>query len=71
MGGQDKTLGKKRGRPAIGAGVQINAVFRPQTVRTLDSWIAQQPQPKPSRPEAVRRLTERGLGQHLVDENDG
>ena len=28
----------------------------------LDSWIAKQPEPRPSRPEAIRRLVERGLG---------
>jgi hypothetical protein len=27
----------------------------------LDAWIAQQPDPKPSRPEAVRRLMEMSL----------
>jgi hypothetical protein len=28
----------------------------------LDAWIERQPEPKPSRPEAIRRLVEKGLG---------
>jgi metal-responsive CopG/Arc/MetJ family transcriptional regulator len=28
----------------------------------LDAWIARQPDPKPSRSEAIRRLIESGLG---------
>jgi hypothetical protein len=27
----------------------------------IDDWIARQPDPKPSRPEAVRRLVEKAL----------
>lgn len=27
----------------------------------LDAWIAAQPDPKPSRPEAIRRLAQLGL----------
>ena len=27
----------------------------------LDTWIADQPEPKPSRPEAIRRLVEEAL----------
>jgi metal-responsive CopG/Arc/MetJ family transcriptional regulator len=27
----------------------------------LDAWIARQPEPKPSRPEAIRRLIEKAL----------
>ena len=33
----------------------------PELDRALDAWIAAQPDPKPSRPEAVRRLMEIGL----------
>ena len=30
-------------------------------LNALDDWIAKQPTPKPSRPEAIRQLIERGL----------
>jgi hypothetical protein len=30
--------------------------------RAIDQWIAVQPKPKPSRPEAIRRLLEKALG---------
>lgn len=50
-----KNLDKKKlGRPAIGRGVQINSMFRPEDVAALDAWIAAQPEPRPSRPEAIR-----------------
>lgn len=60
---QEKNLEKKkRGRPAIGKGLQFNAMLRPEMAQALDSWIAAQPDPKPSRPEAIRRLIEKALG---------
>jgi hypothetical protein len=62
MGRQEKVLEKnRRGRPAIGKGVQLNAMIRPEQAAALDAWIAIQPDPKPSRPEAIRRLLEVGL----------
>ena len=61
MPDQEKSIGKKRGRPPIGPGLQINTMFRPETVAALDRWIAAQPDPKPTRPEAIRRLIEFGL----------
>ena len=55
MSGQENILEKKKlGRPAIGKGVQINAMHRPEDVAALDAWIESQPQPRPTRPEAVR-----------------
>ena len=57
---QEKNLEKKRGRPAIGRGVQINAMLRPETVSALDNWRGVQPD-KPSRPEAIRRLVDKAL----------
>ena len=49
-----------RGRPAIGA-TAINLRLPPTQIGFLDSWIASQPDPKPTRPEAIRRLLERAL----------
>ena len=34
----------------------------PRSIDVLDRWIAKQPDPKPSRPEAIRRLVEKALG---------
>ncbi len=73
MVGQAKNLDKKKlGRPAIGRGVQINSMFRPEDVDALDAWIAAQPEPRPSRPEAIRLalkewLTGLGLLKHRED----
>jgi len=33
--------------------------------RAIDQWIAAQPKPKPSRPEAIRRLVEMALSAQL------
>jgi hypothetical protein len=33
----------------------------PDLARALDEWIASQPDPKPSRPEAIRRLLQQAL----------
>ncbi len=35
--------------------------LEPEQLARLDAWIASQTDPKPSRPEAVRRLMEQGL----------
>ncbi|WP_280142398.1 MULTISPECIES: hypothetical protein [unclassified Methylobacterium] len=35
--------------------------LQPNMLAALDNSIAEQPDPKPSRPEAVRRLLERAL----------
>lgn len=39
----------------------VNVRLPPAELASLDAWIAAQPDPKPSRPEAVRRLMEIGL----------
>ena len=49
-----------RGRPRVDA-VPVNTRFPPDGLGALDAWIAGQPAPKPSRPEAVRRLVEQAL----------
>lgn len=36
--------------------------LQPDTMEPLDDWIAQQPHPKPTRPEAIRRLIREALG---------
>jgi hypothetical protein len=52
---------KKRGPPATGHGQPIVVRMHPPQLKALDSWIAQQPPPFPSRPEAVRKLVDLAL----------
>jgi hypothetical protein len=52
---------KKRGPPATGKGEQIVVRMQPAPLSSLDAWIEQQPEPKPTRAEAIRRLVEKGL----------
>jgi hypothetical protein len=53
---------RPRGRPSIGGeGVPILVRLRPDLEQRLEGWIERQDD-APSRPEAIRRLVERGLG---------
>jgi hypothetical protein len=50
---------KKRGRGRPSTGGQMPGIMLrmpPPALSALDSWIASQPDPKPSRPEAIRRI---------------
>jgi hypothetical protein len=47
---------KKKGRPKTGIGPVIGVRLYPQMQAELEAWIAGQRGPKPSRPEAIRRL---------------
>jgi len=47
---------KRRGPKPSGVGRLIGVRLLPEILAALDSWIAAQPNPKPSRPEALRRL---------------
>jgi hypothetical protein len=40
----------------------VNTRLPPEELARLDAWIETQPDPKPSRPEAIRRLLEKALG---------
>jgi hypothetical protein len=51
---------KKRGPPATGKGELVGVRIQPKLMQILDGWIADQV-PRPSRPEAIRRLLERAL----------
>lgn len=48
-----------RGRPATHSTAVLTAL-RPEMLATIDAWRERQ-DPKPTRPEAIRRLIERGL----------
>ena len=43
----------------------IGVRWRPSDLARLDAWIAKQPVPRPSRPEAIRRLVEKALSDPL------
>jgi hypothetical protein len=46
---------KSRGRPkTTGMGTLVGVRVLPNLLSALDSWIAAQPEPKPTRPEAIR-----------------
>jgi hypothetical protein len=47
---------RSRGRPKTGIGPNIGLRLYPELDAALDAWIAKQPEPKPSRPEAIRRI---------------
>ena len=50
---------KKRGRPATGRGDLVGVRIQPEQLAALDAWCAAQPDPKPSRPEAIRKILDR------------
>jgi hypothetical protein len=51
-----------RGRPKTGIGKVIGLRLYAQQEAQLDAWIETQPEPKPSKPEAIRRLLGEALG---------
>jgi hypothetical protein len=54
---------KPRGRPVTtGTGQMLGVRLQPDQLAALDAWIARCPEPKPSRPEAVRRILAGALG---------
>jgi hypothetical protein len=58
---------KRRGRPKTGIGPNIGLRLYPELEAALDAWIEQQPEPRPSRPEAIRNI----LGRALIDSHGG
>jgi hypothetical protein len=51
---------KRIGRPPVGS-INIGVRVPPEELSAIDAWIAKQDDPKPSRPEALRRLAEQTL----------
>jgi len=57
MAKQETVITRKRpGPPPTGTGHLVGVRLLPPALAALDAWIAAQPDPKPSRPEAIRRL---------------
>ena len=53
---------KKRGRPATGRDPLLAFRSPPDLTEKIDAWIGCQPQPRPARSEAIRRLLNVALG---------
>jgi hypothetical protein len=54
---------RKRGRPkTTGSGEGVHLRLLPELLAPLDAWIAAQAEPRPTRPEAIRRLLTGALG---------
>lgn len=62
MSDQETVITKKRGPKPTGKGTLIGVRLLPDVLQPLDKWIGEQPDPKPSRPEAIRRLVKKALG---------
>jgi len=56
-----KKDGRGRGRPATGQGRQTGLRIPDDLNAELDGWIERQEEPKPTKPEAIRRLLRRAL----------
>jgi hypothetical protein len=63
MGGQETLQPRKRGPAATGKGTPVQVRLLPEILTPLDSWIADQPEPKLTRPEAIRSILRERLGQ--------
>ncbi|NUJ81163.1 hypothetical protein HUN39_14185 [Methylocystis sp. FS] len=56
----------KRGRPQVDSEA-VNVRLERAALEAIDGWIAAQPEPRPSRPEAIRRLLEKALTERPRD----
>lgn len=52
---------RPRGRPRTGVHPMRGLRMPPELEARIDAWIERQPEPKPSRSKAIRRLIEKGL----------
>ncbi len=57
-----ETEKRPRGRPRTGRDPVRTIRWSDELEAKITAWINRQPDPKPSRSEAIRRLIERGLG---------
>ena len=56
-----------RGRPRTGIGPVVGVRLHPALETALENWIAAQPDPKPSKPRAIRQLLIQALGEGARD----
>ena len=52
---------KRRGPKKTEVGTQIQVRILKELLGPLDDWIAAQPGPRPTRPEAIRQLVRKSL----------
>jgi hypothetical protein len=64
MASQETLQPKKRGPKPTGQGTPVQVRLHHDQLAALDAWIARQPEPKPTRPEAVRQILAGALGSH-------
>ena len=57
-----ETEKRPRGRPRTGRDPVRTVRWSDELEAAITTWIDRQPDPKPSRSEAIRRLIEKGLG---------
>ena len=53
---------RSRGRPRTGIGPVVGVRLHPALDAALDKWILEQPEPRPTRPHAIRQLLIQALG---------
>jgi hypothetical protein len=53
-------MARRRGPPQVGGGILIGVRIEPDDLELLDAWRNEQSD-KPGRPEAIRRLVQRGV----------
>jgi hypothetical protein len=58
----DTEKSKGPGRPSTGIGPNVGLRLHPDLSEAIDQWISERPDPKPSRPEAIRTLLKIALG---------
>ena len=56
-----ETKKNRGGRPATGKDPVRTVRMPPELEAAITAWLERQPEPRPSRSEAIRRLIERGL----------
>lgn len=54
---------RPRGRPATGRDPAVTVRIPAEVQAEITAWIERQPDPKPTRSEAIRRLIEKGLAE--------
>jgi hypothetical protein len=64
-----EVLPGKRGRPAKGKDPMLNFRSPPALTASLDAWVAAQPEPRPSRSEAIRNFVAQALGRPAAVES--
>lgn len=52
---------KRRGPKKTEVGTQVQVRILKELLEPLDDWIEAQPEPRPTRPEAIRRLVRKSL----------